>query len=110
MRSREFIPERSRDITINIPIVIKLPRDDDDDDVVDIGAAADGPLPLNAVMVTPLQQSLELAKKENGKNSAVLDQLISDDGAQIQDDDDSEHDAPPVGIGYPANVPMPRRW
>lgn len=71
---------RMDEITINIPITIDLdgvkPRVNvagqdatDDDEELD----------QNPVMVSPLQQDLELKKAELGKTSPVIDKMTADD-------------------------------
>jgi hypothetical protein len=91
MRAREFVSEANgmRNITLNIPITVTIPADGSDPQVGNIkDEPKDGPL-VNAVMVSPLQQELELAKQQGGKESAVIDQVLSDDGALSSDEDET---------------------
>ena len=85
MRAREFISEANgtRDVTINIPITVTIPADGGDPVVGT--EKQDGP-PINALMVSPLQQELELAKQQGGKDSNVIDQIMTDDGALSEED------------------------
>lgn len=100
MRAREFISEANgtRDVTINIPITVTIPADGSDPV---IGAEKqDGP-PVNAVMVSPLQQELELAKQQGGKDSTVIDQITTDDGALSEEEpEESEEELAEEPISY----------
>lgn len=91
MRAREFMSEANgtRDVTINIPITVTIPADGSDPTVGTPGKEEpnDGPL-VNAVMVSPLQQELELSKQQGGKESAVIDQVLADTGALSAEDDE----------------------
>lgn len=65
---------RAREFTINIPINIKI----NSDGTVDMGQEDEkDPQELedNPVMVSPLQQDLELKKASVGKTSPVIKQL-----------------------------------
>ena len=65
---------RAREFTINIPINIKI----NSDGTVDMGQEDEkDPQELedNPVMVSPLQQDLELKKASVGKTSPVIQQL-----------------------------------
>lgn len=89
MRAKDFISEANgtRDITINIPITVTIPADGSDPQIAAPKKSNDSNKPpTNAVMVSPLQQELELAKHEAGKESAVIDQINADDGALSVDD------------------------
>ena len=67
MRAREFV--------INVPITIKINGDDDPE--IDMDSENDeSTLQQNPVMVSPLQQDLELSKAALGKDSPVIDKLI----------------------------------
>jgi hypothetical protein len=71
---------RAREFTINVPITIKINGDGDPE-------IETGPKPVendsdevqqNPVMVSPLQQELELKKAELGKETPVIDKLTAD--------------------------------
>ena len=69
---------RAREFTINVPITIKINGDDDPE--INTGQDTNEPkLQSNPVMVSPLQQELELKKAELGKSSPVIDKLTADD-------------------------------
>ena len=71
---------RAREFTINIPINIKINGDGEPE--IDMGTddAVDPSKPKqDPVMVPPLQQHLELAKAEVGKNSPVIHDLTQDE-------------------------------
>jgi hypothetical protein len=76
---------RAKEFTINIPITITL--NGDDEPVISTGQDSGDEIDQNPVMVPPLQQSLELAKAEQGKESPVIDKLTapSDVGAEEAD-------------------------
>jgi len=78
---------RAREFTINIPINIKINGDGEPE--ISTGDDADQDLQQNPVMVSPLQQELELAKAEQGKESPVIDKLVSDDDIGKEPDDDT---------------------
>lgn len=84
MRAREFLKESGRDVTINIPITIKIPHGNGD---VEVDAAnvqenhVGNELPPEPVYVFPLQQQLEIEKHKVGKRSRVLNQILDDNGA-----------------------------
>lgn len=70
MRAREFI--------INIPISITM----NSDGTVDVNNKETNTEPedeTDGVFVPPLQQKIELMKAGLGKQSPVIDQLLSDD-------------------------------
>lgn len=74
MRAREFV--------INVPITIKI-NGDGDPELEMSGSNQDDAVPENElednpVMVSPLQQQLELQKAQVGKNSPVIDDLTQD--------------------------------
>jgi hypothetical protein len=75
MRAKEFLQE-NQGTTISIPITINIPAGGG---IPTISTAQE--LPPQPVMVTPQQQELELAKAAAGKESAVINQITSDDGA-----------------------------
>lgn len=70
---------RAREFTINIPINIKI----NDDGSVDVDQEDDARDPSepdpNPVMVSPLQQDLELKKAEVGKTSPIIKKLTQDE-------------------------------
>jgi hypothetical protein len=80
------------EITINIPITIDLdgvkPRvnvagktaTDDEED-----------LDQNPVMISPLQQELELKKAEQGKQSPSIDKMLDDEDEGEEDATDQEN-------------------
>jgi hypothetical protein len=78
---------RAKEFTINIPINIKI--NDDGDPVIDVQQdSEESEFNQNPVMVPPLQQELELAKAQLGKESPVIDKLTADDtiGAEPSED------------------------
>jgi len=81
---------RAREFTINVPITITI--NGDEDPVVAAGDQAEPELQRNPVMVPPLQQGLELAKAEQGKESPVIDKITADDniGAESAPEDDAD--------------------
>lgn len=81
---------RAREFTINVPITITI--NGDEDPVVSAGDQSEPELQQNPVMVAPLQQNLELAKAEQGKESPVIDKITADDniGAEPAPQDDAD--------------------
>lgn len=81
---------RAREFTINVPITISI--NGDDDPVVSAGEKDNQELHQNPVMVSPLQQQLELQKAEAGKDSPVIDKITADDdiGAEPEDQDPAD--------------------
>lgn len=79
---------RAREFTINVPITISI--NGDEDPVVSAGEQDEPKLHQNPVMVSPLQQELELAKADHGKKSPIIDKITQDDtiGAETQSADD----------------------
>jgi hypothetical protein len=73
MRAREFV--------INVPITIKINGDGDPE--IDMKGQEEPKDPQeldpNPVMVSPLQQDLELRKAEAGKTSPVIKDLTQDE-------------------------------
>jgi hypothetical protein len=69
---------RAKEFTINIPITVHISGDDEP--VVNAGPESndDTEIHQNPVMVPPLQQHIELAKAEHGKESPVIDKLTQD--------------------------------
>lgn len=76
------------EITINIPITIDLDGVKPRVNVAGQDATDDDELDQNPVMVSPLQQDLELKKAELGKNSPVIDKMTDDEevGAELNTD------------------------
>ena len=86
---------RAQEFTINVPINIKINGDGDPE--IDVGNGDGEPEQLhqNPVMVPPLQQHIELAKADQGKESPVIDKLtaphtIGDEDGSTPDDDHLE--------------------
>jgi hypothetical protein len=85
---------RAREFTINIPINIKINSDGEPEiDMPGQQTDADNApeLDQNPVMVSPLQQELELAKAGQGKESPVIDKMTQNDtiGDENKSADDS---------------------
>jgi hypothetical protein len=82
---------RAREFTINVPITIKINGDDDPEVNVPDQEPDEPKLQNNPVMVSPLQQDLELRKAEQGKSSPVIDKIMQNDniGAETPDSDTS---------------------
>lgn len=68
---------RAKEFTINVPITITI--NGDEDPVVSAGDQESPELQQNPVMVPPLQQHIELAKADQGKDSPVIDKITADD-------------------------------
>jgi phosphatidate phosphatase PAH1 len=68
---------RAREFTINVPITIKINGDADPE--ISTNDEQENQLHQNPVMVSPLQQDLELRKAELGKSSPVIDKITADD-------------------------------
>lgn len=88
---------RAQEFTINVPINIKINGDGDPEiDVGDNNGQSDQEeLQQNPVMVPPLQQHIELAKADQGKESPVIDKLtadhtVGDEADDTPDDDNSQ--------------------
>lgn len=80
---------RMDEIVINIPITIDLDGVKPRVNVAGQDASDDDEeLDQNPVMVSPLQQDLELKKAELGKNSPVIDKMTDDEdvGAELNTD------------------------
>ena len=88
MRAREFISEEG--MTISVPISITIPdtllRPEPAPSVAPaaagvvnatIAAPAGDEMPDQAVFVPPLQQHIELAKQQGGRESPIINQLIN---------------------------------
>lgn len=82
---------RAREFTINVPITITI--NGDEDPIVSTDAEQENPeLQQNPVMVAPLQQELELAKAEQGKESPVIDKITADDTIGAEPDKETDAD------------------
>ena len=81
---------RAQEFTINIPINIKI-NGDGEPEISTGQEPEEKELQSNPVMVPPLQQELELAKAEQGKESPVIDKLTQNDtiGDENKSADDS---------------------
>lgn len=77
---------RSREFTINVPITISI--NGDDEPVVSTGNQEEPKLHQNPVMVSPLQQELELAKADQGKESPVIDKITAPEDIGEEDSND----------------------
>jgi hypothetical protein len=88
---------RAREFTINVPITIKINGDGDPE--IDMPGNEvpneDPELQQNPVMVSPLQQQLELLKVDHGKESPIMDKITQSDGTGI------EKPAPEIGTATP---------
>lgn len=82
MRAKDFLIENEqKNVTINIPITITIPAGGGMPFIGGIAAPAGDVLPDEPVMVPPLQQQIELAKQQGGKESKIINQIIADNGA-----------------------------
>jgi hypothetical protein len=92
MRANEFLAEDdgSKTVTINIPINITIPSGNGAPVVST--APAGGPLPAEPVWVSPQQQDVELNKHKSGKTSAVINQILDDNGAFSETTERTEFD------------------
>ena len=77
MRAHDFLTERS--IKVDIPINITIPQDGSDPKVSVADKSSDDESEAQKVMVSPLQQEIEMAKASQGKESPVIDELTDDD-------------------------------
>jgi hypothetical protein len=75
---------RAKEFTINIPITITL--NGDDEPVVNAPQQDADDVDSNPVFVPPLQQHLELAKADQGKESPVIDKLTAPDNVGAEED------------------------
>ena len=102
MRAREFISEDG--MTISVPISITIPdtllRPEPTPAAVapaqvvraTIAAPAGDDMPDQAVMIPPLQQFIELAKQQGGRESKVINQLINQTPEDIAAANESQED------------------
>lgn len=90
MRAREFV--------INVPITIKINGDGDPE--IDMHGTNDAKevdeLDPNPVMISPLQQDLELRKAQAGKDSPVINNLTQD---EIDPDEEEKRENKPRFFG-----------
>ena len=78
MKAQDFLTER--DIKVSIPINITIPQDGGDPKIsVADKEKSPGDDEEQKVMVSPLQQEIEMAKAAQGKESPVIDKLTDDD-------------------------------
>ena len=77
MRAHDFLTERS--IKVENPINITIPQDGSDPKVSVADKSNDDDSEAQKVMVSPLQQEIEMAKASQGKESPVIDELTDDD-------------------------------
>ena len=78
MRAVDFLVER--DIKVEIPIKITIPQDGGDPKIsVDDKDTETDDSAVDKVMVSPLQQEIEMAKAAQGKESPVIDKLTNDE-------------------------------
>lgn len=90
MRASDFLKEE-KSFTINIPINITIPSGNGDPQVSMQGNESKE-LPDQLVNVFPLQQELELLKHGHGKSSRVINQILTDDGAESKVADEINYD------------------
>jgi len=96
--STKYIIMRAREFTINVPITISI--NGDEDPVISAGDQENPKdnteLQQNPVMVSPLQQQVELAKASLGKSSPVIDKITQDHPEM-----GSENAETPIEVGSP---------
>lgn len=80
------------EITINIPITIDLDGAKPRVNVAGKDAEDDAELDQNPVMISPLQQELELKKAEQGKQSPSIEKMLDDDEIGDENEVDSSKD------------------
>lgn len=90
MRAFEFLKEE-KSFTINIPINITIPSGNGDPQV-SMNGNESKELPDQPINVFPLQQELELLKHGHGKESRVINQILTDDGAASDLSDEINYD------------------
>jgi hypothetical protein len=79
------------EITINIPITIDLDGAKPRVRVAGKTPTDDEELDQNPVMISPLQQELELKKAEQGKSSPIIDKMLDDDDEGEEDSTDQDN-------------------
>ena len=94
MRASEFTAGQG--ITISIPINITIPAGGGMPAVGTIAAPAGDEMPDQAVMIPPLQQHIELAKQQGGRESPVINQLINQTPDDIAAANESQDEADQV--------------
>ncbi len=82
---------RMDEITINIPITIDLDGAKPRVRVAGKTPTDDEELDQNPVMISPLQQELELKKAEQGKSSPIIDKMLDDDDEGEEDSTDQDN-------------------
>ena len=82
---------RMDEITINIPITIVLDGAKPRVRVAGKTPTDDEELDQNPVMISPLQQELELKKAEQGKSSPIIDKMLDDDDEGEEDSTDQDN-------------------
>lgn len=90
MRASDFLKEE-KSFTINIPINITIPSGNGDP-MVSMQGNESKDVPDQPVNVFPLQQELELLKHGHGKESRVINQILTDDGAESKLSDEINYD------------------
>jgi hypothetical protein len=90
MRASDFLKEE-KSFTINIPINITIPSGNGDP-MVSMQGNESKQVPEQAVNVFPLQQELELLKHGHGKQSKIINQILTDDGAESKLSDEINYD------------------
>jgi hypothetical protein len=89
-KSKLNINMRAKEFTINIPIHITLNGDGEPEINMGSGSDDEAVLDQNPVMISPLQQQLELAKAAAGKDSPVIDKITADQPVVGAEDDSQE--------------------
>lgn len=90
MRASDFLKEE-KSFTINIPINITIPSGNGDP-MVSMQGNESTQVPEQAVNVFPLQQELELLKHGHGKQSKIINQILTDDGGESKLSDEINYD------------------
>lgn len=90
MRASEFLSEE-KSFTINIPINITIPNGNGDP-MVSMQGNESKEVPEQSIYMYPLQQELELLKHGHGKQSRVINQILTDDGAESKLSDEINYD------------------
>lgn len=91
MRASEFTAGQG--ITISIPINITIPAGGGMPTVGTIAAPAGDEQPEQAMMIPPLQQHLELAKQQGGRESLAINQIVNqtpEDIADVNPEDEAD--------------------
>lgn len=88
---------RAKEFTINVPINIKINGDGDPE--IDVAGQDDDEVDQNPVMMSPLQQELELQKADQGKTSPYIDSMTAED----PDIGDEEETPQEIGNSTPQN-------